>query len=88
MAFFKHIDHPMKLMAQLLRSGRYADEAMQILKAEKAAKFEQTFARVGRNEPCPCSSGRKFKRCHGQSGSEEGAFLMSQTYGRQRPMRT
>ncbi len=20
---------------------------------------------VGRNEPCPCGSGRKFKRCHG-----------------------
>ena len=23
------------------------------------------FARVGRNDPCPCGSGRKFKRCHG-----------------------
>jgi preprotein translocase subunit SecA len=23
------------------------------------------FARVGRNEPCPCGSGRKYKRCHG-----------------------
>jgi preprotein translocase subunit SecA len=23
------------------------------------------FAGVGRNEPCPCGSGRKFKRCHG-----------------------
>jgi len=22
-------------------------------------------ARTGRNEPCPCGSGRKFKRCHG-----------------------
>ncbi|HEV2450634.1 MAG TPA: preprotein translocase subunit SecA [Streptosporangiaceae bacterium] len=22
-------------------------------------------ARVGRNDPCPCGSGRKFKRCHG-----------------------
>ncbi|WP_339071697.1 SEC-C metal-binding domain-containing protein [Pseudomonas idahonensis] len=20
---------------------------------------------VGRNEPCPCESGRKFKKCHG-----------------------
>lgn len=20
--------------------------------------------KVGRNEPCPCGSGRKFKRCH------------------------
>ncbi len=23
------------------------------------------YARVGRNDPCPCGSGRKFKRCHG-----------------------
>jgi preprotein translocase subunit SecA len=23
------------------------------------------FSRVGRNDPCPCGSGRKFKRCHG-----------------------
>ena len=23
-------------------------------------------ARVGRNEPCPCGSGKKFKHCHGQ----------------------
>jgi len=22
------------------------------------------FARVGRNEPCPCGSGKKFKKCH------------------------
>ncbi len=24
-----------------------------------------SFANVGRNDPCPCGSGRKFKRCHG-----------------------
>ena len=22
--------------------------------------------RVGRNEPCPCGSGKKFKQCHGK----------------------
>lgn len=31
--FFTHIDRPMRLMAHLLRSGRYADEAMAILRA-------------------------------------------------------
>ena len=25
--------------------------------------------RVGRNAPCPCGSGRKFKQCHGRPGS-------------------
>ena len=24
--------------------------------------------KVGRNEPCPCGSGKKYKRCHGSSG--------------------
>ena len=33
--FFKHIDHPMRIMAQLLRSGRYADEVMSILAKEE-----------------------------------------------------
>ncbi|MEK7668352.1 MAG: SEC-C metal-binding domain-containing protein [Gemmatimonadota bacterium] len=23
------------------------------------------FAKVGRNDPCPCGSGKKYKKCHG-----------------------
>ena len=23
------------------------------------------YASVGRNDPCPCGSGKKFKKCHG-----------------------
>jgi len=26
----------------------------------------QTLPKVGRNEPCPCGSGKKFKHCHGK----------------------
>ncbi len=26
---------------------------------------ETTWGRVGRNEPCPCGSGKKYKHCHG-----------------------
>ena len=25
--------------------------------------------RVGRNDPCPCGSGKKFKQCHGANVS-------------------
>ncbi|MBI3099812.1 MAG: preprotein translocase subunit SecA [Planctomycetes bacterium] len=25
-------------------------------------------AKVGRNEPCPCGSGKKYKKCHGREG--------------------
>ena len=28
---------------------------------------ERTFPKVGRNEQCPCGSGKKYKRCHGNS---------------------
>ncbi len=27
----------------------------------------------GRNEPCPCGSGKKFKKCHGAAGTVAGA---------------
>jgi preprotein translocase subunit SecA len=30
-----------------------------------AAPFVRQIPKVGRNEPCPCGSGRKFKHCHG-----------------------
>ncbi|HEV8096738.1 MAG TPA: SEC-C metal-binding domain-containing protein [Burkholderiales bacterium] len=23
-------------------------------------------AKIGRNEPCPCGSGKKYKHCHGK----------------------
>jgi len=26
----------------------------------------KVFRKVGRNEPCPCGSGKKYKRCHGK----------------------
>jgi uncharacterized protein len=63
-AFFTHIDRPMRMMADLLRSGRYADEVMGLLAAEEQARAV-AFNASGRNDPCPCGSGRKFKRCHG-----------------------
>ena len=30
-----------------------------------SAPFVRGERKVGRNEPCPCGSGRKFKQCHG-----------------------
>ncbi len=33
--------------------------------ADRDPKNPATWGRVGRNEPCPCGSGKKFKHCHG-----------------------
>lgn len=65
LAFFTHIDRPMRLMADLLRRGSRADEVMPLLAAEATARLSEAYAKAGRNDPCPCGSGRKFKRCHG-----------------------
>jgi preprotein translocase subunit SecA len=32
------------------------------------AVSNDAYANVGRNEPCPCGSGNKFKKCHGLAG--------------------
>ncbi|WP_211159649.1 SEC-C metal-binding domain-containing protein [Aromatoleum buckelii] len=29
--------------------------------------------KTGRNDPCPCGSGRKYKKCHGASVKQPGA---------------
>ena len=34
---------------------------------QKTAKREE--AKVGRNEPCPCGSGKKYKKCHGANAA-------------------
>ncbi len=63
-AFFRHVDRPMRFMAAELRAGRPPAGIMRHL-ASEAEEQRRRFARAGRNDPCPCGSGRKFKRCHG-----------------------
>jgi preprotein translocase subunit SecA len=29
--------------------------------------------KIGRNDPCPCGSGQKFKKCHGAALEDENA---------------
>jgi uncharacterized protein len=55
--FFHHVDRPMRIMGELLAQGRAPSEIVQLYAAEDA--------RRGRNDPCTCGSGRKWKHCHG-----------------------
>jgi len=41
------------------------------LAAETAGPFVRGERKVGRNEPCPCGSGKKYKHCHGALSSVE-----------------
>ncbi len=35
-------------------------------RATAVETFRRTEAKVGRNDPCPCGSGKKYKQCHGK----------------------
>lgn len=65
--FFTHIDPYMRTMARLLQSNRAPKEIMALVaardEAESAAKQALAWRTAQRNDPCPCGSGQKFKRC-------------------------
>ncbi|MEY4490820.1 MAG: hypothetical protein RLY41_626, partial [Pseudomonadota bacterium] len=42
------------------------DESGQAVTTADEATFVAAMPSVGRNEPCPCGSGKKFKFCHGK----------------------
>lgn len=62
--FFTHINQSMQIMASLFRQERAPADIMQLLDGK--IKPKDIFPYVGRNDPCPCGSGLKFKRCHGK----------------------
>lgn len=46
--------------------GEYEEDLLELLSSEYAtAPLRRTAPKVGRNEPCPCGSGKKFKKCCG-----------------------
>ena len=64
-AFFNHIRPTMNFMARELAARRPPANVM-LQVARHDAELERAFAQAGRNDPCPCGSGKKFKRCHGR----------------------
>jgi len=57
------------MMAGELRARRAPANIMRQLAEEKLEQQSQAFGTTGRNDPCPCGSGRKFKQCHGRKSS-------------------
>ncbi|MDH0172507.1 preprotein translocase subunit SecA [Stenotrophomonas sp. GD04145] len=50
-------------------AGGYSadEEAAQVQAAQQGvAQVQREEAKIGRNDPCPCGSGKKYKHCHGQ----------------------
>jgi preprotein translocase subunit SecA len=53
-----------------MRRHRQRDLSYSAPEKEAARPAQRAGSRVGRNDPCPCGSGKKYKKCH---GSDEGA---------------
>jgi uncharacterized protein len=58
--FFTHVAPHMETMAALLKQRRAPAEIMTLLANRDR---EDAFRNAGRNDPCPCGSGKKFKSC-------------------------
>ena len=41
-------------------------EPEDVAEDNKAQPFKRYSQKIGRNDPCPCGSGKKYKQCHGQ----------------------
>ena len=52
--------------AENLLSGSSASESETRSDEESHVPFVRDGKKVGRNEPCPCGSGKKYKQCHGK----------------------
>ena len=42
------------------------DEALAAPAVKEMAPIEREGVKIGRNDPCPCGSGQKYKQCHGK----------------------
>jgi preprotein translocase subunit SecA len=56
---YQHADYDAALASE--REGEGGAVA-----AVAAPPFVRAGTKVGRNDPCPCGSGRKYKQCHGR----------------------
>ncbi|HET8729860.1 MAG TPA: preprotein translocase subunit SecA [Moraxellaceae bacterium] len=60
---FQHADPTTAQAEDDVPPPAFDDEAVP---AQEQAPFVRDGAKVGRNDPCPCGSGKKYKHCHGQ----------------------
>jgi preprotein translocase subunit SecA len=62
-----HFDHADAATAEAEMAAIEAGEPLPTpARADEPQTFVRDGAKVGRNDPCPCGSGKKFKHCHGQ----------------------
>ncbi len=61
------LQRQMQAKARQYTEGRADSEGRPEKSAPAARAPVKAAAKVGRNDPCPCGSGKKYKKCHGTS---------------------
>ncbi len=63
-------DEEEALIREYQRRKRREQAQMQFISSGPQARPQQVIRKekVGRNDPCPCGSGKKYKKCHGAGG--------------------
>ncbi len=66
--FMNHAGPTLRDMAMLVHSGRPASDIMAnvSMRGGANARGAAKSAKIGRNDPCPCGSGKKYKACCGR----------------------
>ncbi|MGL5948957.1 MAG: preprotein translocase subunit SecA [Aeromonas sp.] len=60
----EEMQHQQQAQAEAMpRQYSHAEAQSQLAEGEAAPRHEP---KIGRNDPCPCGSGKKYKHCHGQ----------------------
>ena len=54
-----------RMLEQQMKAHQAAQEAEEEKNTEIDKKIVRASVKAGRNDPCPCGSGKKFKNCHG-----------------------
>ncbi len=63
---FQHADAPALTAPVAPQSPPRLGQPRAPLRAEPVSPYVRQQPKVGRNQPCPCGSGKKFKHCHGR----------------------
>jgi uncharacterized protein len=63
--FFAHSESRLKILAERLKRERMQNQPppQQIQESAMIDENDEIWQTVGRNDPCPCGSGKKYKKC-------------------------
>ncbi|MFN3270057.1 MAG: SEC-C metal-binding domain-containing protein, partial [Candidatus Kapaibacteriota bacterium] len=65
--FFDYSESKFKILGQRIEKLR--EENTPSKNQNSSASSISDYKSIGRNDPCPCGSGKKYKHCHGKKVS-------------------